>query len=410
MELAFFSIVLLFIWNSYQYSNRYLKTVEDRAYRYLYYSNMGSGIEQDEAVNAKEEIAKRLEHIVYEGISTIEQGVMFLNDTKHFEAVFRVIESREKETEPEAEDVQLMEEAVAPYAYYYDWKTIQTFQMEMQKGSWFQESHQKLYEQGITPCVIGGDIANQYKIGQEIKGEAFGIDNKKVSNKLQVIGILKSPQFLLNNGVGSSTTIQIKDIFRNVLEQEPFLILPREYSDIKLEDSSSDNCFVYFDKNTSDETLEEAAEKLGRGCVTLDSEMIALEQEDVKEFTDQTIPFVLCIFVVSFIGILAMTLLISIQNQKTFGIYYLVGATKTMTVKISVIFHFLYLLFSTLFTLSFLPIARAKMGFQAFYLYLDDTFLWMLAGIYMTILLCSIGIPFYLIKNNKTTIEQLNGV
>lgn len=413
LQLALFSIVLLFIWNSYNYSNRYLHSVEDRDYRFLYYSNISSGTEEEgieeEKVTVYQEIKEKLKEIPYKGISLFDTGVMFVNDSLHFQAHYQLWTQSMQGKEPEPEVVALVEEAVAPQAYYYDQRTLDTFSYDMEKGTWFQEEHKKPFKNGSIPCVIGGKKAGEYEVGQELKGETFGKGGSQFSKGLEVIGIMKQPEYILNNSKGATGQMQLEEIFDPVMDQDIFLILPKDQCEIEgMNDISYDNCFVYFDKNCKEEQLQQAADRLGRGYVTTDAEMIELEKKEVKDSLDKTFPFVVSIVVVSFVGILAMTLLTTIRNLKVFYIYYLVGATRRKTIRISILFSCCYLFFSFLFMLCFLPIVKEQLGFRSYYVFLDNTFLAILGGIYSSILVMSIGIPFYLLWRRTIPVGQIN--
>lgn len=397
LELALVSSVFVAVFNALDYSNNYLKTLENSKYRFLYCS----GIE----VSPEEPYANKLENKYsqypsFVGTLKKEQGFAFLKGDKKIKAYVSFVlkqDNNEKITNEDYESITCKPDEIAD-VFYYDKVTLETFKYPLSDGEWsFKESND---------CIIGGEYAKHYKVGDVINTLVIDKDKNIINKDFYVKGKLSFPQYCVDTShSGINHEYSASDIFDNI-NQEQLLIISQKGSDC-LDCFSVGNmsAIMYLDKNCPQDELNEIISKTGKGYINTDKELINKEKESVNEYVKILFPFLLVLLIVSISGILSMTMLMILRNIDTYKIYYLCGCTKKRSIFVSVLYSLIYFVFSGFLTMFILKKIAQGIPYMEHYFILNNKNIVVLLLIYLVIVILSIIIPFSIIS--KINISEL---
>lgn len=406
IELSITLLIMVYAINTYTITNTKVDILQNAKDGFYYWSfpakiaDIGSYFENPD--NDKEKKLKELKEFMKDnpwikGASEHNYSYIILNK-----------EIAEKDIVPEYDQVGKV--------CLYDNLTLQNFQYPLSEGRWF-DPIPKL-EEGYIPCVIGGGLAEKYKVGDIIIGYENKIPESNsplVENRFIVIGKLRKPEYILALNVGielhdDNKTHRGFPVFDPEITDSLLMISPVSMVKTSLgrsEQSKIDSEIVYYDINATPEQVQKLGEFLHQGYSLEREDLIAIAslQRDETIYAFGTV-FIL-MFAVSFVGLVSMCILTTIKSIKKFKIYYLVGATKAKTVAITLMFALYFVVLSGLLFTVLLRYAynADSIDFPSHYFELYPNTILALVAVMAPTIVCSFLLPF--LEITRTNIINL---
>lgn len=298
----------------------------------------------------------------------------------------------------------------------YDNLTLQNFHLPLSEGTWFDSL--PVYQQGHIPCVIGGELADRYNVGDIITSYENRIPESNlplVENTFVVIGRLRKPEYIwaLSTGVklhdDNKTNCRIP-IFGHEITNSLLMISPISMvktSVGKTKQSKLDSEIVYYDINATPEQVQKLAEFLHQGYSLERKDLISIALYQRNEIIYTFITMFILMLAVSFVGLVSMCILTTIKSIEKFKIYYLVGATKAKTVVITLLFALYFVVLSSLLFVILLRYAynADSMAFRPYYFQLYPNTVLGLMLVLIPTIICSFLLPF--LEITRTNIMNL---
>lgn len=199
-----------------------------------------------------------------------------------------------------------------------------------------------IFDKLTFPTVSGGwkksDSENTYGvISPNVNGLSTGDVVDWYGKSITISGVLTDPCYvpLYNTFMTSKSETDISMLYNSVLKessQYDYLILPQsqmgEYSVNKF--GSGSCCLVAFDPSMSQEDKEYNSKILLNGNST--SSAISFEQIRnstkifEKEDTQKTMPLVVCMWIVSVVGLVCSSAITTIKLLRNYALFYICGA------------------------------------------------------------------------------------
>jgi len=395
LELVLVSTAFVIVINIIDYSNNYLNTLQESNYRFLYCSSFG----QDTGTSYAEQLESKYHSFPYfAGVLKNEYQVAFFNSDKKIKALQNILnktDNNEEITDAEYNDLACEPKDFAD-VYYFDNVTLEAFRYPMLKGKWMQKST----DSNVIPCVIGGEYSKKYNAGDTINTYVLDKSKNIVEVKYYISGILANPQYLINTSrAGINHTFKASDIFDVINQKQMFLIAAKTTDEFDTTPIGTNSTIMYINKNCPQEELDNLVAKIGKGYVCTDIDIINSEKENVNEYMKVFTPFILIMFIVSFFGILSMTMMMTFKSIDVYKIYYICGCTKKRSLIISFLYAIIYFFFAGALSIYVLDILKRQFPYFEYYFSLSNKCIGILSITYIIVICLSILIPFSIIKN-----------
>lgn len=392
VELAVTLLLVMIFSNVYQYNRNCIDILQNSEYRMLNCENpnaastdaAGSEQEQKEFLNRLKKLQKKYPYV--KGVASCYPSTIS----------FKKEYLEKQQGIPETEGSEL---------YVYDPVTFAGVRYPLSSGTWPQAKP----DDGKVPCLVGGIYAKRYKVGDTISSYMFSpsstgkeSENMKCekSPDFKVEGILALPQQCLQIGPASSAS----DCFKDMTNRAMYMIVPDNLFHGMSMGITSGSGIIYLDRSSTQAQIDAVRSELPRGDTQLDTELIAQEQKNIGQKLQEEMPFLLVLFLVVFLGLIAVTMLTTMKNMQTFKIYYLTGCPRRKIVLMMFWYVLFYFVFSGILFAIFLFCVRAAMKgqalvLQAYLILLPSSFPW-IAAVCAVDMLCSLVVPSVLIHKN----------
>jgi hypothetical protein len=401
LELMLVSCAFVIVINIIDYSNNYLNTLQESKYRFLYCSSFGL----DEGTSYAEQLESKYSSFSYfVGVLKNEYQPAFLNSDKKIKAFQNIIvksENNEEITDAEYKAVACEPKDFAD-VYYFDNATIEAFKYPLSSGKWIQ----KTTDSNAIPCVVGGKYSKKYNIGDTINAYVLDKSRNIIEIKYYISGILANPQYLISTShAGINHTYKASDIFDVINQEQIFLIAIKTSDNFDTTPKHTSSTIMYIDKNCPQAELDKLIDEIGKGYVCTDIQMINAEKENVNEYMKVFSPFILIMFIVSFFGILSMTMMMTFKSIDLYKVYYICGCTKKRSLIISFFYSVIYYLGAGALSIYVLGILKKEYSYFEHYFLFSNKCIGILSITYIIVICLSILIPFSIIR--KININEL---
>lgn len=197
----------------------------------------------------------------------------------------------------------------------YDDMILDTIQLPLKKGVW----EKTVGEDGAIPVVINEELEG-YRLGQTL---TF-YDNEGGEIRLRITGVLQLSQVLRFSAGGSGTCFQ--DLFKDIDKNTPiFSTYSHNVEGKNIAMTTDPNRLYLYD---SPEAMQNGRDTLvDRGQTSSFQEIYDRTSDEFHLRLRVLVPYFLCAFLVSLIGLVGTSVLNVLQNLRNFSIYYLVGGT-----------------------------------------------------------------------------------
>lgn len=391
VELALVTLIVVVVGNIYQYSQTCINVVQNSSSRVMYCSNPEPFAKDKRAkfVDSLKAVQKKYSYV--KGFSDIDYSV-FCKDKEVFE-------------NPENDNGRTY--ADSPDIVVYDDETISSLQLPVSEGECL--STKKV--NGRVPCVLGGINAKKYyHVGDTISGYTLADRESTKAIKtpdFYVAGILALPQQSFDTGISDNgeNTMKISELFEDMTNCELFMVVPGSlFNGMRQQSFGGMGAFVYLNRDCTQTQIDAVRNELHRGYTQMDTEMIDAERKDINQTLSIMMPFLIMLFLVIFLGLIAVCMLTAMKNMQTFKVYYLTGCPRRKILLIMlcyVLYYFVIagVLFTVLLQCGKHMVHQLRM-LEAYFIFQPGNLI-SIGIVCAVVLVSSLIIPFVIIKKNS---------
>lgn len=266
-----------------------------------------------------------------------EQGVYFCPDYPLSQIDLNSLLSNVKNIDTVERTGFYSEDYIYPVKIYSS-GLVNILSPKLNGGTWLNNV---VYKQGTIHAVCSRKV-NGINIGSIFTGQLANDDSsKQISIAIEIVGFLSSPNIPLDFGIGGNK-IKISDLLipDSAPNQLPTLLISQ--SELNNYNSKTGDISNYLITFNSQVELDKNINSLKNfGMVNTISSIVNNEKAEISKQLKVFIPYLIIISLMILVGIIGLTLLSIYQNLKEFAIYYMVGCSTSLCLRICLNYVFL---------------------------------------------------------------------
>lgn len=289
------------------------------------------------------------------------------------------------------------------YLYTYSKEFAELAKTSLQSGIWFTQAK----TQNTVPVVVDSETS-AYKLGDIIEIDTkYYIENEEYSKKtlFEIVGVLDERKLFVE--FGSSGNIRASDFIKSFdseysdgrslfLTSYEFLDVPDEAFKMYMS-----NMFVVFNDDISESDMNYNLSVLKDiGVVSSAQDITQETQNEINLTLNRIMPFVVCVIILSLVGIISSNVLNALTQSKTFAIFYMCGG-RWKHISLSYLVYMMYIfLISVLISIVGLLITFSN-ELGNFGIYFTSVNVFITLGILLFCIVFSVLPPYIILKRTQ---------
>jgi hypothetical protein len=215
--------------------------------------------------------------------------------------------------------------------YAYDNIALSLFTPDMREGEWLNNNNSD-----DTIPVVTSHAGGKLQLGQTLR---MNIDGGDESADFKIVGIMQEPVFYLNYCTESNViaTDHLYSYFNIKFYQYPMIFASKhdieKFSEYIIDTNIAS--VILFNESIDDQTMQENIDYLSKSGDISDLNNIYIRgNENAVNMIRSYSPYFICGFLLSFVGLIGLTVLSTANSLRSFAIFYLLGCRWKNCVKI----------------------------------------------------------------------------
>lgn len=282
----------------------------------------------------------------------------------------------------------------------FDDYMLSYLQLPLDEGEWLTAFG---HEEEFVPIVVSSETTG-LQLGHTVPALLRHLDKDLelvlIEVELKVVGVLGSPPLTIRYGRGGTdvTSNDIFDFYDEDYYGVPLIIFARDALGEAL-NSTQRSQLVFFEDDISDSDFTANMDILANhGWVQPIDVMYKLGKQEMRDEFMIVLPFILCAFLISLIGLGSLNILNTFRHTREFAIYYLCGSRWK---------NCFYICLSYMLILSFLTLTLLSIAFYWFTssgmaaemgVHYTVTNIVVTTGVLVFVLFFSLVTPYFILK------------